>query len=103
MGFQIGDEQLGKLTEALLHEALDSGASGAVSVEHEGETATVYLEVVEPDAELTCFHDYILLDGHLSVLDGSIPALQRRLMIADEEAERARRVLADADLPHGRL
>ena len=45
----------------------------------------------------------ILLDGHMSVLDGSIPALQRRLMIADEEAERARRVLADADLPHGRL
>lgn len=51
-GQRLGDEPLGKLTEALLHEALDSGASGAVSVEHEGETATVYLEVVEPDAEL---------------------------------------------------
>jgi hypothetical protein len=45
----------------------------------------------------------IELDGHMSVLDGSIPALQRRLMVADEDAERARRVLEEADLPHGRL
>ena len=45
----------------------------------------------------------IELDAHMSVLDGSIPALQRRLMVADEEAEPARRVLDDAKLPHGRL
>jgi hypothetical protein len=45
----------------------------------------------------------IELDGHMSVLDGSIPALQRRLMVADEEADRARRVLDEAKLPHGRL
>ena len=45
----------------------------------------------------------IELDAHMSVLDGSIPALQRRLMVADEDAERAQRVLAEADLPHGRL
>ena len=45
----------------------------------------------------------IELDAHMSVLDGSIPALQRRLMVPDGEAERARRVLDEADLPHGRL
>jgi hypothetical protein len=45
----------------------------------------------------------IELDGHMSVLDGSIPALQRRLMVADEEADRARRVLDEAKLPYGRL
>lgn len=45
----------------------------------------------------------IELDGHMSVLDGSISALQRRLMVADGEAERARRVLDEAGLPHGRL
>lgn len=43
------------------------------------------------------------LDAHMSVLDGSIPALQRRLMVADADAERARRVLDEAGLPHGRL
>ena len=45
----------------------------------------------------------IELDAHMSVLDGSIPALQRRLMVADDDAERARRVLQEADIPHGRL
>jgi hypothetical protein len=45
----------------------------------------------------------IELDGHMSVLDGSIPALQRRLMVVDHDAERARRVLDEAGLPHGRL
>ena len=45
----------------------------------------------------------IELDAHMSVLDGSIPALQRRLMVPGGEAERARRVLDEADLPRGRL
>ncbi len=45
----------------------------------------------------------IELDGHMSVLDGSIPALQRRLMASEAEAERALQVLTEAGLPHGRL
>jgi hypothetical protein len=40
----------------------------------------------------------VVLDGHTSVLEGSINAIQRRVMVhADDEAE-ARRILADAGL-----
>ncbi|WP_029009857.1 DUF2007 domain-containing protein [Azospirillum halopraeferens] len=38
----------------------------------------------------------VVLDTHTSVLEGSIGAIPRRLMVADDDAERARRVLADA-------
>ncbi|MFT5488912.1 MAG: hypothetical protein ACI9JL_003489 [Paracoccaceae bacterium] len=36
------------------------------------------------------------LDGHMSVLEGSAGAIQRRVMVADEDYERARQVLAEA-------
>jgi hypothetical protein len=43
----------------------------------------------------------LLFDAHMSVMDGSIGALPRRLMVVyDEQLERARRILADAE-PHG--
>ena len=35
----------------------------------------------------------VLLDAHTSVVEGSVVAIQRRLMVADEDAELARRVL----------
>lgn len=38
----------------------------------------------------------ILLDTHTSVIEGSIGALPRRLMVRDDDAARARRVLAGA-------
>ena len=38
----------------------------------------------------------MLLDAHMSVLDGSIGVLPRRLMVGDEDEARARRVLAEA-------
>ena len=38
----------------------------------------------------------ILLDQHTSVMDGSIGAIPRRLAVAEADATRARRVLADA-------
>jgi len=38
----------------------------------------------------------ILLDTHTSVIEGSIGALPRRLMVRDGDAARARRVLAEA-------
>lgn len=38
----------------------------------------------------------ILLDVHTSVVEGSIGAIQRRLMVRNEDAVRARRVLAEA-------
>ncbi|GIX17094.1 MAG: hypothetical protein KatS3mg119_1280 [Rhodothalassiaceae bacterium] len=42
----------------------------------------------------------VVLDEHMSVLDGSIGALPRRLMVADEDAAAARRALREAGLGH---
>lgn len=39
------------------------------------------------------------LDVHMSILDGSIGILPRRLMVADADLFRARRVMADFDIP----
>ena len=36
------------------------------------------------------------LDGHMSVLKGSAGAIQRRIMVAREDYERAKRLLTDA-------
>lgn len=38
----------------------------------------------------------ILLDQHMSAVEGSIGAIQRRLMVADHDYSRAQRVLAEA-------
>ncbi|MDO5705005.1 MAG: DUF2007 domain-containing protein [Paracoccus sp. (in: a-proteobacteria)] len=44
--------------------------------------------------EIPCFE----LDRHMSVLDGSIGILPRRLMVADRDAFMARAILRDAGL-----
>ncbi len=38
-----------------------------------------------------------ILDSHMSVLEGQIGILPRRLMVADEDLEQARRILKDCD------
>jgi len=38
----------------------------------------------------------LLLDQHTAVMEGSAGAIQRRLMVADEDAAYARHVLAEA-------
>jgi hypothetical protein len=38
----------------------------------------------------------VLLDQHMSAVEGSIGAIPRRLMVASEDYSRARRVLAEA-------
>lgn len=45
----------------------------------------------------------IILDSHTSIVEGSIGAIPRRLMVRDDDAARARATLADAgeELPHG--
>ena len=40
--------------------------------------------------------DSVVLDVHTSVIEGSIGAIPRRLMVSDETYARACRVLADA-------
>lgn len=39
------------------------------------------------------------MDVHMSVLDGSLGILPRRLMVADRDLFRARAVMADNDVP----
>ena len=40
--------------------------------------------------------DSVLLDSHTSATEGSIGAIPRRLMVAEEDESRARRVLREA-------
>lgn len=42
--------------------------------------------------------DVLVADQNMSVLDGSIGILPRRLLVTDEEAGQARRILADAGI-----
>lgn len=42
----------------------------------------------------------VILDGHTSVVDGSLGLLPRRLMIDADDADRARRLLTEAGLGH---
>tara|TARA_R110000868_G_scaffold1844_10_gene14615 strand:+ start:6613 stop:6831 length:219 start_codon:yes stop_codon:yes gene_type:complete len=40
--------------------------------------------------------EIFVLDGNMSVLEGSASAIPRRMMVADEDYDRARRALQDA-------
>ena len=42
------------------------------------------------------------MDVHMSILDGSLGILPRRLMVRDEDLTAALRVLRDFDIPTGR-
>ena len=41
--------------------------------------------------------DAVVLDTHASVVEGSISAIQRRVMVDERDLVRARRVLAEAE------
>jgi hypothetical protein len=41
----------------------------------------------------------VVLDTHTSIIEGSIGAIPRRLMVIDEDHARAARLLRDAELP----
>ncbi len=41
----------------------------------------------------------VVLDTHTSIIEGCIGAIQRRIMVDDDDLPRARRVLEDADAP----
>ena len=43
---------------------------------------------------------HMVLDQNMSVLEGSIGLLPRRILVDDEQVERARRLLTDAGLGH---
>jgi hypothetical protein len=41
--------------------------------------------------------DCLVLDQHTSLVEGSIAAIQRRLMVGDRDHRRAQSLIADAD------
>jgi hypothetical protein len=43
---------------------------------------------------------HVVLDQNMSVLEGSLGMLPRRVLVGEDEAARARRVLTDAGLGH---
>jgi hypothetical protein len=43
---------------------------------------------------------HVVLDRNMSVLEGSIGLLPRRILVDNEQVERARRLLTDAGLGH---
>jgi hypothetical protein len=43
---------------------------------------------------------HMVLDQNMSVMEGSLGILPRRILVADEDVEAARRLLIDADLGH---
>jgi hypothetical protein len=45
--------------------------------------------------------DSFVIDVHMSIFEGSIGVLPRRLMVADRDHFHARRVIADNDIPDG--
>lgn len=42
--------------------------------------------------------DAVVLDQNMSVMEGSIGILQRRVMVADDQLAQARKVMIEADL-----
>lgn len=45
----------------------------------------------------------VVLDGYTSIVEGSINAIPRRLMVCDEDAVAARRVLDAAGIAYGKI
>jgi hypothetical protein len=53
-----------------------------------------YAQSLLKDAEIHCF----VADQAMSILEGSLGMLPRRLLVDEEDAARARRILTDAGL-----
>ncbi len=52
-----------------------------------------WIQALLSDAGIEC----LLLDQHTSLVEGSISAIQRRLMVDDRDLGRARALIAEAD------
>lgn len=59
----------------------------------------VLLSLIEAVFNAEGIH-FFVADRHMSVLEGSTGFLQRRLLVADRDAWRARRVLVEAGWAH---
>lgn len=56
-------------------------------------TQIVYAKALLSGEDIDCFE----MDVHMSVLEGSIGILPRRLMVRDDDLTQARRILKDND------
>lgn len=52
-----------------------------------------WVRAVLSEADIECF----IFDEHVSIVEGSIGILPRRIMVADEDHLQAQRLLADAE------
>jgi hypothetical protein len=52
-----------------------------------------WIEALLADAGIEC----VVLDQHTSLVEGSIGAIQRRVMVATRDHERARQLVAEAE------
>ncbi|WP_370192815.1 MULTISPECIES: DUF2007 domain-containing protein [Aurantimonas] len=55
-----------------------------------------FVDALLKDADIPHF----LADVHMSILDGSIGVLPRRVLVDTDRVDQARRILKDADLGH---
>jgi hypothetical protein len=55
-----------------------------------------FVEALMRDAGIEC----LVADQNMSVLDGSIGVLPRRIMVAEDDAREARKILVDAGVAH---
>ncbi len=44
--------------------------------------------------------EHVILDAHMSIVEGSVGILPRRLMVAEDQLDQAKRLLKDAGLEH---
>ncbi|WP_421783857.1 DUF2007 domain-containing protein [Kiloniella litopenaei] len=70
-----------------------SGLTGVIEIYRTNDIVKLsWLEALLSDAGIEC----VVLDQHASIIEGSIGAIQRRVMVLEEDALCARRVLSDA-------
>jgi hypothetical protein len=55
-----------------------------------------FVEALMRDAGIAC----LVADQNMSVMDGSLGILPRRILVDSEQADEARRILADAGIAH---
>jgi len=56
-------------------------------------TQIIYAKAILSGEDIDCFE----MDVHMSVLEGSLGILPRRLMVLDDDLDQARRILRDHD------
>jgi hypothetical protein len=55
-----------------------------------------FVEALMRDAGI----DILVADQNMSVMDGSLGILPRRILVGEDEVEQARRILSDAGIEH---